>query len=196
MGHQRQPENSNEHQTIHYNSSDINSAMPSETPLPIRLAQTLGITSSLILSGMTLSTSLTTVPRLLESPPTLLLQQWGHMYDRGRKTGPPIALLSSTTFFYLAYKAHVSPLSSSSTSSTTPYILAGLLSISIIPYTFAILMQTNKQLLRKVEVLEKVELSGEDEVEMREAERSAHQLVDGWGGVVGWEWGCRGLGFV
>merc|ERR1712000_541897 len=81
----------NEHQTIHYNSSDINSAMPSETPLPIRLAQTLGITSSLILSGMTLSTSLTTVPRLLESPPTLLLQQWGHMYDRGRKTGPPIA---------------------------------------------------------------------------------------------------------
>merc|ERR1711939_833831 len=131
---------------------------------------------------MTLSTSLTTVPRLLESPPTLLLQQWGHMYDRGRKTGPPIALLSSTTFFYLAYKAHVSPLSSfplssSSTSSTTPYILAGLLSISIIPYTFAILMPTNKQLLGKVEV------SGEDEVEMREAERSAHQLVD-WRGVL------------
>merc|ERR1711939_611610 len=151
--------------------------MPSETPLPIRLAQTLGITSSLILSGMTLSTSLTTVPRLLESPPTLLLQQWGHMYDRGRKTGPPIALLSSTTFFYLAYKAHVSPLSSFplSSSSTSPYILAGLLSISIIPYTFAILMPTNKQLLRKVEVL------GEDEVEMREAERSAHQLVDWWG---------------
>ena len=44
-------------------------------------------------------------------------------------------------------------------------------------------MPTNKQLLRKVEVLGKVELSGEDEVEMREAERSAHQLVD-WGGVL------------
>ena len=42
-------------------------------------------------------------------------------------------------------------------------------------------MPTNKQLLRKVEVLGKVELSGEDEVEMREAERSAHQLVDWWG---------------
>ncbi|PVH83182.1 hypothetical protein DL98DRAFT_652755 [Cadophora sp. DSE1049] len=155
--------------------------MPSESILPIRLAQTLGITSSLILSGMTLSTSLNTVPRLLESPPSLLLQQWGHMYDRGKRTGPPIALLSSTTFLYLAYKAHTSPSLSATPNKVWPYILAGILSISIIPYTFAVLMPTNRQLLRKVEVLGKVELSREDEVEMRDAERSAHQLVDWWG---------------
>ncbi|KAH7380917.1 hypothetical protein BKA64DRAFT_749649 [Cadophora sp. MPI-SDFR-AT-0126] len=152
--------------------------MATETPLPIRLAQTLGITSSLILSGMTLSTSLTTVPRLLESPPSLLLQQWGHMYDRGKKTGSPIALLSSTSFFYLAYKAHTSL---SLSHKVYSYILAGLLSIGIIPYTFVVLVPTNRQLLRKVEVLGKVELSREDEKEMREAERSAHQLVDWWG---------------
>merc|ERR1711977_167560 len=90
----------NEHQTIHYNSSDINSAMPSETPLPIRLAQTLGITSSLILSGMTLSTSLTTVPRLLESPPTLLLQH-DILLPRLQSTRLPPLLLPPLLFLHL-----------------------------------------------------------------------------------------------
>ncbi|KAK0117651.1 hypothetical protein ONS95_011983 [Cadophora gregata] len=170
--------------------------MSSERPLPIRVAQTLGITSSLMLSGLTISTSLTTIPRLLESPPSLLLQQWGNMYKRGAKIGPPVSLLASTSFFYLAYKAHVSPslfdgisngtnIAASSSSSlpnkVVAYILAGVLSIGIVPYTFAVLMPTNKELLRKVEVLGKVELSGEEEAEMKEAERSAHQLVDWWG---------------
>ncbi|KAH6707719.1 hypothetical protein BKA61DRAFT_558269 [Leptodontidium sp. MPI-SDFR-AT-0119] len=163
--------------------------MPAETsiplPLPIRLAQTLGITTSLILAGSTLSTSLTTVPRLLESPPTLLLQQWSHMYAVGKKTGPPISFLSSMAFFYLAWKAHVKP------RVVWMYALAGVLGVGIVPYTFAVLMGTNKRLLRKVESARVMELREEDldldlDLDLkldaqRDEEMSAHQLVDWWG---------------
>ncbi|KAH9208438.1 hypothetical protein DL95DRAFT_395285, partial [Leptodontidium sp. 2 PMI_412] len=175
--------------------------MPAETsiplPLPIRLAQTLGITTSLILAGSTLSTSLTTVPRLLESPPTLLLQQWSHMYAVGKKTGPPISFLSSMAFFYVAWKAHVKPRvfggilsgSGSAKGRVWMYALAGVLGVGIVPYTFAVLMGTNKRLLRKVESARVMELREEDldlDLDLkldaqRDEEMSAHQLVDWWG---------------
>lgn len=103
------------------------------------------------------------------------------MYDTGKKTVPPLAILSSTAFFYLARKAHVAPalfdgivdgLSLAShgvqRGRVGAYTLAGILSIGIIPYTFAVLLPTNKRLLRKVEVLGSVEMSKEDEEEQRD----------------------------
>ncbi|KAH7323669.1 hypothetical protein BKA65DRAFT_598236 [Rhexocercosporidium sp. MPI-PUGE-AT-0058] len=163
--------------------------MPTDQPLPIRLAQTLGITTSLLLAGSTLSTSLTTIPRLLESPPTLLLQQWGHMYDVGRKTGPPVACVASVSFFWLAWRARLESgvravsdvVGTRGRGRVWIYSIAGILSIGIIPYTFAVIMGTNRKLLRKVEVTRLVELSREDLLEQKDSERSAHQLVDWWG---------------
>ncbi|CZT07892.1 uncharacterized protein RAG0_13178 [Rhynchosporium agropyri] len=156
-----------------------------ETPLPIRLAQTLGITSSLVLAGQTLSTSFVTAPRLLESPASLLLRQWGNMYDVGKKTGPTISAIASSAFFYLAYKTHISNLALLNTTGNWTgrnwlYTLAGFLSVGIVPYTFAVMLPTNKELLRKVEVVRRVETSEEDEVERKDLERNAHQLVDSW----------------
>lgn len=61
------------------------------------------------------------------------------------------------------------------------YVVAGVLGVGIVPYTFAVLMPTNKRLLGMVEVQGKVELSASDLVVKEEGERSAHQLVDWWG---------------
>lgn len=61
------------------------------------------------------------------------------------------------------------------------YALAGLMSVGIVPYTLAVMVPTNKRLLRKVEVNQMVELGKEDVEEQRDSERSAHQLVDWWG---------------
>ncbi|KAK2626769.1 hypothetical protein QTJ16_003944 [Diplocarpon rosae] len=153
--------------------------MTSINPLPIRLAQTVGITSSLVLAGMTLSTSITTVPRLLESPPSLLLQQWGHMYNAGKRTGPPISILASLSYFFLAYRAHTSPWLFAGRKAGL-FVAAGVLSVGIVPYTFAVLMQTNRDLLRRVEVLGRVDLSRDEMREMQDGEKNAHQLVDKW----------------
>jgi hypothetical protein len=75
----------------------------SDTPLPIRLVQTIGITTSSILAGSVASASFALVPRLLESPTPLLLKQWGNAYNAGKKNAPPFAVLSSACYFYLAY---------------------------------------------------------------------------------------------
>ncbi len=54
--------------------------MSTEASVPIRIAQTLGITSSLMLGGISLGFSSFTVPRLMESPTPLMLRQWKKMY--------------------------------------------------------------------------------------------------------------------
>ncbi|EKD15970.1 uncharacterized protein L3040_003405 [Drepanopeziza brunnea f. sp. 'multigermtubi'] len=139
-------------------------------PLPIRLAQTLGITTSLVLAGTSLSTSTTTIPRLLESPPALLLQQWRHMYAAGRATAPPVAAVAALSYFFLAYRARSG---AGAGAGAGMYVAAGLLSVGIVPYTFAVMMRTNRRLLGRAAELG-VEVEGE-------GEESAHQLVDRWG---------------
>jgi len=54
--------------------------MSTEASIPIRIAQTLGITSSLMLGGLSLGFSTFTVPRLMESPTPLMLRQFQKMY--------------------------------------------------------------------------------------------------------------------
>ncbi|KAE8453669.1 hypothetical protein EG329_009180 [Mollisiaceae sp. DMI_Dod_QoI] len=148
-------------------------------PLPIRLAQTLGLTSSLILAGQTLTLSTFLIPRLLDSPTPLMLRQWNTMYQTGKKQGPPFALISALSYWYLSYQSHLSPTSAKS-SKVIAYALAGALSIGIVPYTLAFLMSTNAKLLKKVE--ETKSLGKTEEItEVGLGNQSAHALVDWWG---------------
>lgn len=160
--------------------------MSSTTPLPIRLAQVLGITSSLFLAGMTTSLSVSTVPRLLESPASLLLRQWGHLYDGGKKTGPPVSLVAGLAYFFLAYRAHVSPWRHGGANPAL-FAAAAALSLGIVPYTLAVLARTNRALLAKVAALRRWDVAGQEgegEGEGRglrsQEDESAHQLVDRW----------------
>ncbi|KAN0117714.1 protein of unknown function (DUF1772) domain containing protein [Hyaloscypha variabilis] len=168
--------------------------MPTDTPLPIRLAQTVGITSSLFFGGLAAGMSFFTIPRLLESPTPLMLRQWRKMYIAGKHVAIPCAFLSSLSYFYLSY---------SSFSSTNPfaggggfgnrvgvaYATAGILSVGIIPVTFAVLMPTNHKLERKEE--ETRALGKNDEVvEIGiKREETAKVLIDRWGVLNLWRAG-------
>ncbi|TVY46341.1 Noranthrone monooxygenase, partial [Lachnellula occidentalis] len=121
-----------------------------QTPLPIRLAQTLGLTTAGLLAGANISFSLIALPRILESPTPLLIQQWKHLFTSGRATLPPMALLSSSLFFYLASQARSSsskPTSALPEESFWGYVAAGVLALSIVPYTMVFMSPTNERLL-------------------------------------------------
>lgn len=60
---------------------------------PIRLLQTVGITSAAILGSMTLTMSFFDVPAMLLSPTPLALRQWSHMFNLGKKVEPSFSLV-------------------------------------------------------------------------------------------------------
>ncbi|QSZ29248.1 hypothetical protein DSL72_003760 [Monilinia vaccinii-corymbosi] len=115
-----------------------------DVQFPIRLAQVIGITTSSALAGTSLSLSFIAVPRILESPPHLLLKQWNHLFQQGKTFFPAASLIPAGSFFYLAYKQ---------TSKLPRRLLgaAGLLALAISPYTLLFMMYTNAKLLGKVD---------------------------------------------
>lgn len=143
---------------------------------PIRLAQTVGITTSSLLAGASLTMSFMMVPRLLESPTPLLLKQWNGMFQAGKVSAPPVAAVSAASFFYLASKL---PASADKTKFYS-YIAAGVLAVGIIPYTVVFMLPTNQKLLEKVEETKMLSLKDEL-VEAGLGEETAHKLVDKWG---------------
>jgi hypothetical protein len=163
--------------------------------LTIRIAQALGLSTTLMFAGSTLSISVFLIPRLLESPTPLMLRQWGSMFSMGRKTGQPISLTAAASYFYLAYQAH----NASSTSlalkhKAIGFSIAGGLCVAVVPFTLFFINDTNQKLLKKVEEVRG--LSRDDKlVEIGMGEETAHKLVDWWGvlnfgegsyGCVGW----------
>ena len=60
---------------------------------PIRLLQTVGITSAAIVGGMTASLSFYTIPAILLSPIPIALRQWVQMFNLGKKVGPTFSLV-------------------------------------------------------------------------------------------------------
>jgi hypothetical protein len=178
--------------------------------LPIRVAQCVGITTAAALAGANLSISFTTVPRLLESPPHLLLKQWSNLFNQGKAFFPLASLISAGSFFFLAYKE-------TDKLKLKSWAAAGALSVGIVPYTFLTMMYTNRKLLGKLDEAQgmvysdrewddeasggsgrkhkssrsKTERSSKKssssrkhssskEVEEDEDHRSAHELVDRW----------------
>jgi len=145
--------------------------------MPIRIAQTVGITTVSALAGMTFSFSAFVVPRILESPSPLLLRQWNHTFRAGMSTIAPLASLSALLFWCLAYKAKNAP-------NVMPhrwksYLVTGALAIGILPYTAGLMLPTNKKLLDKAK--ETSSLAVDDKlVEVGMGGETAHQLVDKW----------------
>jgi hypothetical protein len=128
------------------------STMPTDTPLPLRLAQTLGITSSLLLGGLSAGMSFFTIPRLLESPTPLMLRQWRKMYIGGKHVAIPCAFLSSDFFLAFSSFSSTNPFAGGAWNSVRwSYVLSGVLSAGIIPFTLVVLMPTNNKLERKEE---------------------------------------------
>jgi hypothetical protein len=97
--------------------------------------------------GLSLGFSLWAIPRILESPVPLMLRQWAKMFNFGKAVMVPIVLVSSISYYYLAYKAWPTR---SVSSKANAYLLAGTLCIAFIPFTLLLIEPTNKALFAKL----------------------------------------------
>lgn len=152
-------------------------AQPS--PAAITLLQVLNISTASCLAGISFSTSFTLVPRLLESPTPLLLQQWQRAYNFGKTRLAPVFALNGLGYFYLAWATRHLPVTTVIRKSTG-YLIAGICTVGIIPYTLLVLRPTNSKLLKRAD--ETKALGKADEVvEIGLGSETAHALVDWWG---------------
>jgi hypothetical protein len=154
--------------------------MPSDTPLTIRLVQTVGITASSWLASQVASFSIFTISRLLESPTPLMLRQWKGMFYAGKSVGQPGGIVIALSYFYLAYASHTSsavPFTSNFTSIS--YAVSGLLSIAIVPYTLTVLMPTNLAIFKLEEEVSRAEKEGKS-VQASAGEETAQVLLKRW----------------
>lgn len=140
--------------------------MAALTPNSARVLQTIGLTTTAILAGMSASFSLYTVPRLLESPTPLLLKQFKHMFAAGHDTVPAGTIIAATSFLYLAYDSRAA-----GSPAWRGYVTAAVLAVGIVPYTLAVMMGTNKVLLDSAE-------EEDEKVSVKAA--SVKQLLDQW----------------
>lgn len=69
--------------------------MTSLTPniAPIRLLQTVGITTAAMLGGMNFAISLIGIPCTMMAPPSLAAKQWASTYAIGSKIAPSITMM-------------------------------------------------------------------------------------------------------
>lgn len=103
-----------------------------------------------LLTGKTIAHGLVTVPALLlaRSEDGLssgaILKVWRHVYQRGHAHSPKIAILTSTAFTYLAWRA------SRATGARVPMLLFGTaasLVTGIVPFTLVFMLPTNDALM-------------------------------------------------
>ncbi|KAI9773082.1 MAG: hypothetical protein M1840_008203 [Geoglossum simile] len=140
----------------------------------LRVAQTLGITSSAFLAGSIFTTSFISIPSLLLAPAPLLQQQWEAQYLRGRVYGPSVTLFSTANLLIVAYKRYDSGGFGEGEGSWQAYVAAASLSLLIFPYTAVLLRGVNQKLVaagRRLEKKADTADAGDEGVKM---------LVDRW----------------
>ena len=120
------------------------------------------------------------MPSLLLAPTPLLVRQWRTMYLRGKSLAPPVAIVSSASFSYLAIKLYNAPLSVNHPRGEL-YTLAAVMTVSILPYTLLVMKNVNAKLLAKAEEMESLDAKDKvTEVGLPQGE-TAKELLDWWG---------------
>lgn len=149
----------------------------SQTSSPaIRATEAASIFLSTLTAGSNLALSILVVPRLLESPTPLMLRQWVNSYRLTRVLFPSLASVTGLSYLFLSYHHH----RSAAATKARAYLGAGLLCLSIMPYTAAFVLPTNWKILRKAEEMKGLKAVEGVEVE-EQGEESAKWLVDHWG---------------
>ncbi|KAK4116190.1 hypothetical protein N656DRAFT_774391 [Canariomyces notabilis] len=149
------------------------------------LQTTIPLVSS-ITAGLSLSLSFFMVPRLLEAPVAVMLQQWQCTYRQGAVTMVPLCLVSGVSYLWLALQ-HTSSSSAAGAGMLSSwrgksFLAAGLLTAGVVPYTAAFMMGTNRRLMERAdrEAAAKGKVT-EFSDKILEQEKSAKALVDWWG---------------
>ncbi|RAK95500.1 DUF1772 domain-containing protein [Aspergillus ibericus CBS 121593] len=118
------------------------------------IAQVIGLSGAAWLSGTIYSLSYISIPTLLTShqehsiPLSTITKQWAILYETGKNRVPPIAVLTASTFLYLAWStrastalAAIAPRGSSSL-----YTVSAALVLAIMPFTVGVMKGTNDRL--------------------------------------------------
>lgn len=150
----------------------------SDSRLSTRLIQTIGISASLILSGVITASSALVVPRLLESPAPLLLRQWNNMYEQGKLRIGPLAIIPSLSYFYLAYNERTAAFPA--LWKANAYTTAGFLAAAIGPYTWTVMRPTNVKLKTKATEVRMLNSTDEAVDVAALSMETAHKLLDVW----------------
>lgn len=158
-----------------------NNTMSQPSSPAIRTAEAATIFISTLTAGGNLALSFLVVPRLLESPTPLMLRQWVNSYNVTKVVFPALGSLSGLSYLFLSYHHHQSAVASKAKA----YLAAGLLCLSVMPYTGFLIVPTNKKILRKAEEMRGMKAVEGVEVEEKGVgplgEESAKWLVDHWG---------------
>ncbi|CAK7269715.1 hypothetical protein SEPCBS57363_003741 [Sporothrix epigloea] len=163
---------------------------PVEVSNVVRGAQAASIFISAAAAGGSLGISTFYVRQILDSPTNVMLRQWGRMYHSGKAVFPGAAVAAAAAYGYVYFATTNSsslPNTLEVSTSNLPLIAAGLC-LSIVPYTFLMMLPTNKQLLPKAQAAEEDALftkadkaAGAGTVYTAQQEQAAKQLVDRWG---------------
>lgn len=119
-------------------------------------------------TGFTLS--LATIPAILQSPTPLLLKQWRVVFDIGKSTAPPLAVLAAATLSYVAYTKY--NISGSDTTQWRGLAIAAAGTVGIVPFTLLFMGGINDKLI-----------TASDAVGKEVASESVRELVARWGRV-------------
>jgi hypothetical protein len=97
------------------------------------------------------------MPALSLAPIAIQLQQWQAIYDLGKLVSPTVGIASSSVWGYAAWFSYTHAHRSSS--DWKFYALAGLVTLSILPWTILVMMPTNLDLMKRAKAT--VEVEGE-----------------------------------
>lgn len=99
--------------------------------------QVLGLTSTLILSGINFGASHLTIPLLYNLPIPISSRAFSSLYHRGAMTVVPITLFAGLNFGALAYLIPAQRIT---------YAVAGIVPLSALAWTQLVMMGTNQRL--------------------------------------------------
>ncbi len=114
----------------------------------VRAAQVASVLFSAAAAGGGLTISGFLIPRLLESPPGLMLRQWQRVYDTGKVTFPSAAAVAAVSFALVYAQAD------KAVATAWPALAAAGVCLSVVPYTAVALLPTNKLLFKRVAAAE------------------------------------------
>ncbi|KAJ5403319.1 hypothetical protein N7509_003190 [Penicillium cosmopolitanum] len=128
-------------------------------PFGFRVAQAVGISGAAWLAGNIAALSTITTPALIRSqkednPPVgLLAKQWRNLFENGKTKNPPVAVGVTSAFIYLAWSVRSGGhlFKKTPISRSVLFSAAAVLTISIVPFTFVAMSNTNNKLLEKSE---------------------------------------------
>lgn len=121
----------------------------------IRTAQVLGLTSSILLSGANIGSSILTVPMLYTRPASITAPIFSEFYYRGAVTLVPLSLFSGSCSVLVAYLLP---------SQARLWALAAVITCSQLPWTLLVMRPTNNRLIAIASSQTELEKASQGEV--------------------------------